>query len=97
MTYKQRVVARLTNTKYFESYYELEEGIREHNLNDVLAEILEITRKDLLEIPRTNEKAQKLIVEWWNNNKNIPEINNHRVGYFLLYHLREKYNEVIKE
>ena len=72
------------------SYYELDCFLSGHSLGGVLKEIAELTRAELLDTPRTNEKAQDLIMEWWNNNKSLPPtIKDNRLSYFCLYQLRK--------
>ena len=78
------------------SYYELDSELNKVNLNRVLDDITEICRTELLDTPRTTEKAQNLIVDWWNN-KVKAQIGEHRLSYFLLDNLRKEYKKKIKE
>ena len=79
----------------FETYYRLETKLAYiGGLNHSLNEITEICRTELSDSPRTTEKAQDLILEWWNNKKDKPSITKHRLSYFCLYHLRKEYNKL---
>jgi hypothetical protein len=83
--------------KKINSYYELDSELNKVNLNKVLDDITEICKTELLDTPRTTEKAQNLILEWWNNLKQKAEIGNHKLSYFCLDNLRKLYKKKIKK
>lgn len=71
----------------------MEQELNKYNLNRVLWDITELCRTEILNKPRTQEKANNLILEWWNNKKDKPSISEFRLSYNCLYLLRKEYNK----
>jgi hypothetical protein len=76
--------------KKLNDYYNLDSELSGLGISHVLSQITEIARQEL-DAPRTNTKAQKQIIEWWNNLNVIPSIDTHRLSYFCLWNLRKIY------
>lgn len=81
----------------FKSFYELESRIARSFGSSIIRDIVELARKELLDKPRTTDKATKQILKWWNDLKVKPTITSHRLSYFALFHLRKEYHNHKKQ
>ncbi len=80
--------------KNIKSYYMLDSFVSGKGHSNILNEITEHARKELLSSPKTTQQAQETVINWWNNLFVKPKITSHRLSYFCLYHLR---NAILKK
>lgn len=74
--------------KEYKSYFELESDLSANGLSNVIYEITEMARTEVLHKPKTTENAQELILRWWQK-QTEPQVYSHRLSYFCLWHLKK--------
>ena len=73
--------------KRIKNFWDLVDVASSKGLSVQVYEMLDIVKRDLLLLPRTDKNAIELINGWLEAGITRADITEHRIGYFLLYEI----------